>query len=393
MSRDRCCQGMSRREFLRYAMLGVGAGAAVSAEALAAKAPEVGRAGASNPARAAEALRDLIQRHAKATDDPWAVMHAIRAMGKGFPVTGGSAVEYLCSHELQEKTVGGGRYLFMPQKVEGHPNTFLKTLLEAGVGLDQQVTAAGRRRTVGDVLYGAKRLFAFDRAKVPNSGDDLAWSIIAFAKTTPPGQDVWRNAEGQEIRFREVVEYAFSTAEEASAAFRAAMEKGTTPTWKDRISNFTCGGTHLIYSLGVAVRHGYLEEAGRRRFADQVRLLLWRLRVDLLLQDQYYEMVAKTYPTKVEAWRPYQLDGRLKFVGHAFEILNYARLFKLVTLTPEEEGKVRAAERALVETILEVRTLDLAKTKSQNRRLFDLLVGDACHAYHGIQMVRGVNQT
>ncbi|MCI0408444.1 MAG: hypothetical protein L0191_07755, partial [Acidobacteria bacterium] len=121
--------------------------------------------------------------------------------------------------------------------------------------------------------------------------------------------------------------------------------------------------------------------------------LLWRLRVDLLLQDQYYEMVAKTYPTKVEAWRPYQLDGRLKFVGHAFEILNYARLFKLVTLTPEEEGKVRAAERALVETILEVRTLDLAKTKSQNRRLFDLLVGDACHAYHGIQMVRGVNQT
>jgi hypothetical protein len=390
---DRRDHWLTRRELLRWGLLSAASAWAVRPAALAGRAvAAVSDTAAPSLARSEEALRALIVRHARATDDPWAVMHGIRALGKGFSVGSGPAVEYLCSHELQEKSLRGGRYLFMPEKVEGHPNTFLKTLLEAGVSLDHPITAAGRQRTVADLLHGAKQLFVFDTAKVPNSGDHLPWSIIAFAITTQPGQDVWKNAEGQEIRLREVVEYAFSTAEQASAEFRKAMEKGVTPTWKDRISNFTCGGTHLIYSLAVAVRYGYLGEAGRRRFADQLRLLTWRLKVDLLLLDQYYEMVAKTYPTKTEAWRPYQLDSRLKFIGHSLEILSYVRLFKLATLTPEQERQARAAERTLAETILAIGKLDLAPLKSRNRKLFDLVVGDACHAYHGIHMVRGLNQ-
>jgi hypothetical protein len=394
LSLDRCCGGVSRREVLTWALLGAGALALEPIVALAAQAPASRRVAGPSLAQVEGALRDLVSRHATATDDPWAMMHGVRAIGKGFSAAGGSAVEYLSSHHLREQEVNGGRYLYMPGEVEGHANTFLKTLLEAGVGLGYSITAAGRPHTVADLVESAKKLFSFDSTLSPvdNSRDELAWSIIAFSITTKPGQDVWKNAEGREIRFRDVVEAGFTTAESASADFVAAKKRGVMPAWKDRISNFTCGGTHLIYSLAVAVRYGHLGKRGRERLADQLSLLIWRLKADLVLLDQYYQKVAHAYPTKTQAWQPYQIDSRLKFLGHAFEILSYARLHKLYSLTPEQEEQVQTAKQTLAETILEVKQLSLTALKKTNRKLYDLFIGDACHAYHGIRMVSGVNQ-
>jgi hypothetical protein len=389
---DRCCRGVSRRELLRWGLLGAGTLALGPLRVLAAEAPAVKNGAPSTLAGVERTLRELITRYATATDDPWAMMHGIRAIGKSFRVAGGPALEYVSAHQLQEKAEGGRKYLVMPIEVEGHPNTYLKTLLEAGVGLDQPITVGGRRRTVADLLHDGKQLFSYDPGKINGAADDLAWSIIAFAITTPPNQDKWRNAQGREIKLRDVVSYAFATAEWGSADFRKAMAEGSTPDWKDRISNFTCGGTHLIYSLGVAVRYGHLGEEGRRRYAEQLRLLIWRLRVDLQLLDEYYNTVAKAYPDQAARWRPYRLDSRLKFLGHAFEILSYNRMFRLVPLSPEQEEQIKRAGESLAETIQEVAKLDLRTIKRENRKLYDLLVGDACHAYHGIHMVLEGNQ-
>jgi hypothetical protein len=390
---DRCCGGVTRREVLTWALLGAGALALEPVGSLAAESPASRRGTGPSLAQAEGALRDLVSRHAAAADNPWAMMHGIRALGNRFSVAGGSAVEYLSSRELREKELAGQKYLYMPREVEGHENTFLKTLLEAGVELSTPITAAGRRHTVADLVESAKKLFSFDPALSPvdNSRDELAWSIIAFSITTKPGQDDWKNAEGQEIRFRDVVEAGFASAESASADFLAAKKRGVMPVWKDRISNFTCGGTHLIYSLAVAVRYGHLGKRGRERLAEQLSLLIWRLKADLVLLEQYYTKVARV-PSKTQAWRPYELDSRLKFLGHAFEILSYVRLQGLYVLTPEQEQQAKAAKQTLAETILEVKNLNLIAFKKTNRKLFDLLIGDACHAYHGIHMAAGVNQ-
>ena len=389
---DRCCLGIGRRDFLRFSLLGACAWALEPVTTLVPRAPAAQNAALPVSAGTDRVLRDLIVRHAGAPDNPWAVMHGIRAIGKSFAVNGRPAIEHLSANQLQEKAEAGRKYLVMPAAAEGHANTFLKTLLEAGIAQDGQITAAGRRRTVADLLSDAKQIFTYEPGKINGSADELSWSIIAFAMTTPPAQDQWRNARGQAIRFREVVTYAFDTLDWASADFRKAMAARKTPTGKDRISNFTCGGTHLIYSLGVAVRHGHLGEEGRRRFAEQLRLLIWRLRVDPLLLDDYYKTVAKAYPDKAARWRPYQLDSRLKFLGHAFEVLSYNRLFRLVPLTTGQEQQVKQAGQSLAQTIRDVGKLNLQTIQRENRKLFDLLVGDACHAYHGIHMVRGENQ-
>jgi hypothetical protein len=393
---DDCCSGVTRRALLRSALLAAGAWAAgpLASQAGAATGKAVKKGGSGLKA-AEEALRSLIRRNATVKSDPWAMMHGVRALGKGFSLDDGPAIDYLCANFLKEKAVAGGRYLYMPKETEGHANTLLKTILEAGAGLDRPIMAAGRRRTVGDLLTSAKRLFSFDAGLNPlhTSRDELAWSIIAFSMTTRPDQDVWTNGEGREIRLRDVVAAAFLTAERASADFRSAMTRGKMPGWKDRIANFTCGGTHLIYSLAVAVRYGHLREEGRRRLAEQLDLLTWRLKADLYLADQYYQLVATAYPkAKDESRRHYELDARLKFLGHSMEIITYARTFGLFTPTAAQQTEIRRATETLVETILDINTLDLGAVRDQARPLYHLLVGDACHAYHGLWMARGVNQ-
>ncbi|MGH7412291.1 MAG: hypothetical protein ACREJ6_14695, partial [Candidatus Methylomirabilis sp.] len=382
----------SRRDLLRWGFLGAGAWVL---EPVISQIPDVSAAQSAAPRTLAgpeKALRGLITRHAAAPDNPWAVMHGVRAIGKQFSVNGGSAIDYLIASQLQEQVKAGRTYLVMPSKAEGHQNTFLKTILELGVSLDFPVTVGGHRRRVADLLHDAKQLFTYEPGKINGSADELSWSIIALAMTTPPNEDRWTNAQGRQIRFRDVVAYAFDTLDWAAADFQKAMAEGRIPTWKDRISNFTCGGTHLIYALGVAVRHGHLGDEGRRRFAEQLRMLIWRLRVDPQLLDEYYKVVAKTYPDKTARWRPYQLDSRLKFLGHAFEVLSYNRLFRLAPLSSEQEREVEQAGPLLAQTVREVARLDFQAIKRENRRLFDLLIGDVCHAYHGIHMVRGENQ-
>lgn len=389
-----CCGGMTRRELLRYALLGAGAWAF---SPLGAGAPAPAEAAVKDTGKglgaAEHTLRILVGRYASVKDDAWALMHGVRALGKGFALVDGPAVDYLCAHFVKEKEVAGNRYLYVQKEAEGHSNVLLKTLLEAGVSLDYPIMAVGRRRLVGDLLASAKKLFSFDPNIDPlnNSRDELAWSIIAFSVTTRPEEDVWKTAEGREIRFRDVVAAGFSTAELASTDFSSAMKKGVMPGWKDRVSNLTCGGTHLIYSLAAAVRYGHLGEEGRRRLGNQLDLLIWRLRADLHLADQYYQMVATAYADN-QFRRHYELDTRLKFLGHSMEILSYVQMFRLFTPTAAQQAQIRQAVEILRETILHVSKLDIGSLPDGKPHLYRLLVGDACHAYHGIRMVRGVNQ-
>lgn len=389
-----CCGGVTRRDLLRYAAFGGGMLLAGPLEILAAGEPEqaVPQQG-SRLAQAKQTMRGLIRRYSSVKDDPWAMMHGVRAFGKRFMLDEGPAVDYLCSHFLQLQTVRGRAYLGMTPDAEGHFNAFLKTLLEAGVGLDYAFVVQGRRQTVGDLLSSGKTLFVFDATLSPLDGtrDEAAWSVIAFSMTTPPNKAVWKNAIGQEIRLHDVIAALFAAVEQGSAEYATAMQQGIMPSRKAPIAGFTCGGTHVIYSLAVAVRHGHLGEEGRRRLTSILNILIWRLKADMHLADQYYRAMAKTN-TPADARHLHHLDTRLKFLGHAIEIIQYVRLFGLYTPTVAQEAEIRAATEILAAAILEVGRADIASFRRGDPQLYAFLIGDACHAYHGLTMARGVNQ-
>lgn len=389
-----CCGGVTRRDVLRYAVLGGGALLTRPLHALAAAEPgTVGRKQVDTLPKAKQAMRGLIRRYASVKDHPWAMMHGVRALGKGFMLDEGPAVDYLCSHFLEMQTVRGRSYLTMAGSAEGHFNTLLKTLLEAGVGLDHSFVVQGRRQTVGDLLSTGKTLFVFDTALSPldDTRDEAAWSVIAFSITMPPDKAVWKNAANQEIRLHDVIASLFKAVEQGSAEYATAMQQGIMPAQRAPIMRFTCGGTHVIYSLAVAVRHGHLGEEGRRRLRPILDMLIWRLKADIYLADQHYQTMAKT-DTPADTQRLHYFDTRLKFLGHAMEIIQYVRMFGLYTPTVAQEAEIRAATGILAAAILEVSQTDIASLRRRDSTLYAFLIGDACHAYHGLTMARGVNQ-
>jgi hypothetical protein len=359
------CHASSRRRFLR-------GGIGLSAFLLS-----------GFPARAAAAPGDggaVIQKYARVEDDPWSIVHGVRAMGWEFALRDGRrAVGYVLSKHLEERSVGGQRYLAFPLTVEVHTNMFLKTFLEAGVPMVYSFEFQKRRRTLEDVVTGARALFRFSPATDRN---DVAWSIIALTRATSPSAAEWVNAWGERIRFDEVVEDAFVTMERASGPIGEAMDRKTPLERQAPIHAFTCGGTHLLYSLLTAAHQGYTDRDRLNRVRRQMDILVYRLSADVDLMGRFYGEKAKQNPQV--GW--FHLDAILKFLGHAFECLAFAERQRLYRVPPAQAQRRERAAKLLAAALRQVEETDLDTIKAKHSSLYQQFVGDTCHAYHGLHL-------
>jgi hypothetical protein len=363
-----CHPALSRRQLL------LSGGAWLAAGALA---------GNGDPALA-EAVDDgasIVQRYATVPDDPWAVAHGVRAVGRDFALKDGRrAVDYLLENVLVNVPANGKTALGFPLKVEGHPNMFLKTLLEAGVPLDHAFTHEGRRRKMQDVVDGARALFQ-PRAAVatPNA---LPWSVIAFTRTTSPLRRQWTNAWGEPVDPDVVVENALRLLERASLPLTQAMREGRPLTAQAPVHGFTCGGTHMIYAVLTAMQMGYTGKDRPARVQQQVDVLLWRLSAEVDFMERFYR---KRGGSAAAAW--FELDTKLKFLGHAEECLAFAALHKVAKFTPAQQARRQAAVVTLRRTLHDLEARNLEEAKALDRELYRQLVGDTCHARHGLTLV------
>jgi hypothetical protein len=340
-------------------------------------------AGAFSPpvARADDSGTAIIRRFATLPDDPWAVCHGVRGMGREFTIKGGRrAVDWLLEMQLEVVPVNGKSLLAFPSSVEVHPNMFLKTLLEAGVNLDHRFTLKGRERALGEVVDGARALFR--STEVITQANMLPWSMIAFARTTSPLRARWSNAWGEPVDFDLVVESALRLMEEASLPLAQAMREGRSEATKAPVHGFTCGGTHLLYALVTAVQAGYVGRDRLERVRQQVDVMLWRLDADLELIGRFYKDRAAQ---RGAYW--YETDAKLKLLGHGQECLALAAHRGVVKLTAAQQGDWREAETRLKRMIEDVESRNFAETRDLDRELFRQLVGDVCHARHGLTFV------
>ncbi len=384
---------LTRRRFLRAA--GVFAAGVVLSERLPSAMAEL-RSPIPVPSTlggTASILKGIIHEYARLDDDPWALMHAVRAMGRDFTIKGQNAVDFLCSGFLKHKTVAGKAYLYMPVEQEGHTNTFLKTILEAGVSPSHPFQLDGKRYTVGDLVNSAKALFTFDPKTI--NRDDLAWSLIAFSLQIPPGADTWTNVDGHQVRFSDGIRLGFDTLDDTTRQFRSAKERGVMPDANDKIVDFTCGGTHLVYGLASCVANGHREDHFPKRLKEHLDLMVWRLEADGYLMERFYREAPPPQgnpPGWEKVYALYHNDAKIKFYGHSFEILSYVRHRRLFTHTPAQGRAIEKAGTTLANAVRAIKGVDLFEVRRTNRRLFHLLVGDCCHAYHGIHLVPGVNE-
>jgi hypothetical protein len=361
-----CHPVFSRRQFLAGAGTVLAAGRLGRGNALAAQATDDGAA--------------IIRRYATAPDDPWAVAHGLRGIGRDFTITGGRrAVDYLLEDVLVTLPANGRGALGFAGEAEVHPNAFLKTLLEAGVPLDHAFTHEGRRRTLRDVVDGARALFRPTLVtSVPNA---LPWSIIAMTRTTTPLRQQWTNACGEPVSLDVVVERALRLLEQASAPVAEAMREGRPETGQAPVHGFTCGGAHMLYALLTAVHAGYAGKDRRERVQQQVDLMVWRLSADLDLIERFYR--AREGRAGVD-W--YVLNAKLKLLGHGVECLAFATVHDVVGLTPSQREQRQAAVTLVRRMLRDLEARDLGEVKALDREVYRQVIGDTCHARHGLTL-------
>lgn len=296
-----CQSHFTRRQFLTFA-LGASITPAVSA----------GLAETRNPVEGAQLI---IQRHAFTSHDPWALVHAIRALGGGCCLHGENAATYVLRTYAGRQAVNARYWLYFPASVEIHTNMFLKTFLEAGIPRSTMFLLDGQTFRLEDVADGAKALFRFD----PNTFDpnNMAWSLIAFAELQAAE---WQNAYGQRIHLKTVAAFGLRVLQQATDGLMPFFQAGGPLPRKMPIHGFTCGGTHLCYSLLVAARHGFIEAASWPLLRQQLELLIYRLRADPQLLDRYYQNLGHAADAEV-----FRAGAKLKLLRHALECLGYAQ--------------------------------------------------------------------
>jgi len=259
------------------------------------------------------------------------------------------------------------------------PHRFLDALLEAGVPLDHPFTHQGRRRTLKEVADGAHLLFR-PREVMP-AANMLPWSIIALCRTTSPVRARWSNAWGEPVDLEVVVDSALLLMEEASQPLMQAMREDRAETGRAPVHGFTCGGAHMLYALLVAAHTGHAGRERAERIRQQADLMLWRLHADMGLIDRFYKDRSVQAGA---AW--YEMDAKVKLLGHGEECLTFATLRGVVKLTAAQQVRRRAAVSTLKRLLDDMEGKNVVEARDIDGELFRQLIGDTCHARRGLTL-------
>jgi hypothetical protein len=160
-----------------------------------------------------------------------------------------------------------------------------------------------------------------------------------------------------------------------------AMQDGQPETRQVPVHGFTCGGTHMVYGLLTAMYSGYTGKDRVRRMQQQVDLMLWRTSAEPDFIERFFRAKPKG---PADFWA--ELDAKLKLLGHGAECLAFALRHDVVKLTPAQQAQWQGAEGALRRLMADLEARDLGEVRTLDRELYRQLVGDTCHARHGLTL-------
>jgi len=352
----------TRRRFLTLA-----AGAAVGVMGRGAQARAAAAAG---DAATTEALRSLVMQRALVTDDPWVLMHVVLALGPDARGAAGPVLDLVTDQYLTKVERAGRSYPGFPLNVEAHPNHFLEIMEAIAVPPTRRFETKAGAITTADLLTGAKALFAPTMA-----GPELSWTLSVFTAAMPPDADRFSNADGQAFTVAALVETAAQAAEFGYADTVAAM-RGTKPYGRSTLQTYACNGTHVLYGLYDALRHGYEGKGLRERVRQLTKASYFRLGAEVALIDQALGGAGQQLNADA---------AKLQFLGHSIENLRYAERHGIYGPSAAERQQLATAERQLAEVVQRIATVhNLDALANAVPRAYRIVLGDACHALHGL---------
>lgn len=373
----------------------------------------------ANYQNAVAAANELTGFYARELNNPSTLIHAVRAFGKNFKLNDGSlAVDFLCSRFAAEKEINGKRYVHFTREAEVHEFSFLKTLLEAGVSPEQPVTVGGNKYTLRDVGESAKAMFRcdpknFDRYEVNYLGRHLPWALISFSILVPASQPTWTNAYGETINLPEIIDSSLAVLNSLCEDVHQTAARGELESLEFRkgLKKFSCDGMHSVYGYVSCLKHGYTQNNMQERVNKLMDNVLLRLREDSLAIDREADAVKSMGPDFIARLAQEDQGGKvttkglpppalaevmryrfqIRMLGHALEAINYAKLHKLIKLTPAQEGKLRAGEQMLYDYLVKLRATDLQPYMNWHDKFVSETVIALAHAARGLKLPTSEN--
>lgn len=333
-----------------------------------------------------EVLRNRCRSSSRALNNPWALAHGITLEGRSFMALDGRlATDIIVSDFLRREGKAPKEDLrfdaFAPNgmPVEPHPNLMVKTLLLAGVQPSRSFRVPGGPPvTLGALVEDLKRDFRRDSALSPHG----AWTLDALSHALPPGSS-FTNGAGETIRLDEVMDEALALLEREQAELLAGMKAGLpqVPKRKQGIYAHPCGGLHLFQAVATHARHPSVRKAWGPRLDTQVDVLFYRLGSE----SRQYDAALTSAPPE---YRLPVLIQMVKFYGHFLETLGRYREETGWKPTPAQRQSVDQA-RALLDGAssrlnASLQLLDMTSFQSTQPQLSLDLIGDSCHAAHGL---------
>jgi len=384
--------------------------------------------------KAAMALKTVVRDHATDPTNPWAISHALLAIGPETELSNGKkAVDWLFSEYAETFEVCGETLIRFPRKqgdtrIEPHTDLILKALTENGIAPDTPVTVDGKQLTVGHLYRGSLHRAWVDASSPPPADapegtevvydtvpygppdagpgsttqhwNDVPWALQGLTAYGPDGL-TWTAQGDHDMDLDRFTHATVDRLDAESQSLQIAMQAGQTfdkmQANKDGgLVSMTCGGAHMLQGTAHALGRGFGQGTDKARFDTQIKILFWRYQAEL---DQYTELL-QTQPR----YRTLIMMQRLKFLGHFLETTHKWTILGVFRPDAEQERIMRDASVQLIATVavlqqtgildnigklVEPDTPEIYPGVISNEQLYLDYVGDSAHGYRGLDLALG----
>lgn len=355
---------------------------------------------------AMELLRAVVEKYARDPDNPWAVCHAILALGTEIELSNGQkAVDYLFSEYAREVEINGEALIGFPLQtrrtivdprtgveksadvmVEPHPEITIKALAERGAVPGRAVRVNGRPYTLGHLYRHCMLRSWVDEGGVSHSNwNNLAWGLEALATWAPRGL-AWTAEGGRPMALDAYTRACLRNLRRETESLRAARKAGRPPADDDHgLDGYTCGGAHYVQGVGYALARGFGTDEDRAQFEEEIALLFWgyQLRLDFL------QGVLDEHPKALGLVQ----QQRYKFIGHFVETTHKLAALRLFEPDEDQAALMKRSVRDLLELVAVLEKVQvfarLGELRSLNEQVYLDYVGDSAHALHGLELATG----
>jgi hypothetical protein len=343
---------------------------------------------------ALQVLREQCLLDAADAKNPWALAHGVKLFGPTYLAADGRKAVDVIIHDFLQKNptansqaapYGFQRFAADGTPIEPHTNLNAKAfVVEGKLPLSTTFAASFGPVTLKQLVDGIKRSFRH----VPTSPAywlDVAWTLDLFAATEKAGATL-STSDGRQVSLDQVFDDALTELEKETAELKAGLEAHQPQVDKRKQGLYAhpCGGLHFVQAVLGWARNPSVRKRWGARVEQQIALHFYRLESEHRQYDAASVQAQKLAPElKLRV-----LTQQVKFYGHFLETA--ARFRDDLGWRPDATQQQQlAVARALLDAT--VRELEAAHAfdqletlkKTQPQVALDL-VGDGCHAAHGL---------